>query len=95
MPLMTSCDNSRWCSGPYLQLEYRKEHEMEHREKWSIRETPQRLGVSPFTVRTWLRQGKISYHRLGRRIVLDQADVEAFLAGCRVEARNRPAEDCP
>jgi len=62
----------------------------------SIAEAAERLlGISPYTLRSWLRQGRIPYHRLGRRIVLDQADVEAFLAGCRVEARNRPAEDCP
>jgi excisionase family DNA binding protein len=34
-----------------------------------------RLGVSPFTVRSWLRQRRIPFFRLGRRIVIHAADV--------------------
>ena len=45
------------------------------------------LGVSSFTVRRWIRERRLSYHRVGRRIVLDQRDLEAFLRRCRVEAR--------
>jgi len=45
------------------------------------------LGVSPFTVRRWIRERRLPYHRVGRRIVLDERDLEAFLRRCRVEAR--------
>jgi excisionase family DNA binding protein len=45
------------------------------------------LGVSSFTVRRWIRERRLSYHRVGRRIVLDRSDLEAFLRRCRVEAR--------
>ena len=45
------------------------------------------LGVSPFTVRKWVRERLLPYHRVGRRVVLDRRDLEAFLAENRVEAR--------
>lgn len=51
------------------------------------------LGVSRFTLRSWLRQRRIPYHRLGRRIVLSEADLERFLRGNRVEARDEEAGD--
>ena len=53
----------------------------------TIAEAAERLGVSRFTVRSWLRQRRLAFHKLGRRIVLDQADVEALLKSSRVEAR--------
>jgi excisionase family DNA binding protein len=45
------------------------------------------LGVSAFTLRRWIRERRVPYHRLGRRIVLDRRDLEAFLQRCRIEAR--------
>jgi excisionase family DNA binding protein len=45
------------------------------------------LGVSPFTVRRWIRERRLTYHRVGRHIVLDRRDLEMFLRRCRVEAR--------
>jgi excisionase family DNA binding protein len=45
------------------------------------------LGVSEFTVRKWIRERRLAYHRVGRRIVLDRRDLETFLRRCRVEAR--------
>lgn len=53
----------------------------------SVHEAAARLGVSRFTLRAWLRQRRIPYFRLGRRVVLSDADVERFLAAHRVEAR--------
>jgi excisionase family DNA binding protein len=54
----------------------------------SVVEAAQRLGVSPYTLRSWLRARRLPYHRLGRRIVLDQEDVRQFLLRHRVEARD-------
>ena len=42
------------------------------------------LGVSPYTLRTWVRQRKIPFYRCGRRIVFSQTDLDLFLEGCRV-----------
>jgi excisionase family DNA binding protein len=45
------------------------------------------IGVSPFTLRKWLRERRVAYHRCGRRIIIDRDDVERFLRRGRVEAR--------
>jgi excisionase family DNA binding protein len=58
--------------------------------KLTVSEAAEQLGVSRFTVRSWLRQRRLAYLKVGRRIVVDRADVEAFLRGCRVEARQNP-----
>jgi excisionase family DNA binding protein len=52
----------------------------------SITEAAQRLSISPFTLRAWLRQRRLPYHKLGRRVVIDPADIERFLANHRIEA---------
>jgi excisionase family DNA binding protein len=39
----------------------------------------QRLDVSPWTVRTWIRQGKLPYTKIGRRVLIREADLDAFL----------------
>ena len=40
----------------------------------------ERLGVSGWTVRTWLRQGRIPHFKLGRRVLVKVDDVQALLA---------------
>ncbi len=45
------------------------------------------LGVSPYTLRAWIRQRRLPFFRLGRRIVFDSRDLEAFLRANRVEPR--------
>jgi excisionase family DNA binding protein len=39
-----------------------------------------RLGVSPWTVRTWLRQGRVPFFKVGRRILVKETDIESLLA---------------
>jgi excisionase family DNA binding protein len=39
-----------------------------------------RLGVSPWTVRTWLRQGMLPYIKIGKRVLMRCDDVEALIA---------------
>jgi excisionase family DNA binding protein len=51
-----------------------------------IRAAAARIGCSPFTLRTWVRQRMIPYIRVGRRIVFDPGEVEAFLARNRIPA---------
>ncbi len=58
---------------------------------WDIPTAAERIGVSPHTLRTWLRQRRLPYIRAGRRILLVPDDVERFLRTHRVEARREPA----
>jgi excisionase family DNA binding protein len=44
------------------------------------------LGISTHTLRQWLRARRIPFFRVGRRVVLDREDLEAFLRAHRVEA---------
>lgn len=60
---------------------------METPQRLSILDAAPILGVSPYTLRGWLQKGRISYHRLGTRIVLDRVDLEGYLAQHRVPAR--------
>jgi excisionase family DNA binding protein len=39
-----------------------------------------RLGVSSWTVRTWLRQGRVPFVKLGKRVLVRVDDVEALIA---------------
>jgi excisionase family DNA binding protein len=56
-------------------------------DKLSVYEAAPLLGVSPYTVRAWVRQRRLPFFRCGRRIVFAQKDLEQFLAQCRVKAR--------
>lgn len=42
------------------------------------------LGVSKSTVRLMLKDGRLPYSRVGRRVVIQLADLEALLASTRV-----------
>jgi excisionase family DNA binding protein len=42
------------------------------------------VGVSPYTLRAWVRRRKIPFYRCGRRIVFSQADLDRFMTDCRV-----------
>jgi excisionase family DNA binding protein len=39
-----------------------------------------RLGVSPWTVRSWIRQGRIPFAKVGKRVLVRVDDIEALLA---------------
>lgn len=57
----------------------------------SVKETALRLGVTSYTVRRFLSQRLLAHHRVGRRIVLDERDVETFFQAGRIEARKKDA----
>ena len=45
------------------------------------------LGIAPDTLRGWRRLGRIAFYKIGSRVLFSQADLDAYLAGCRVPAR--------
>jgi len=55
----------------------------------SIVEGASRLGISKFTLRSWIRLGVIPHVRLRRRVLLDPRDLDRFIQASRIEARSR------
>jgi excisionase family DNA binding protein len=55
----------------------------------SLEEGADRLGISPHTLRAWsVYQHKVSFLRMGRRILFKASDLDAFEKRHRVEARH-------
>ncbi len=52
----------------------------------AIQTVAERLGVTHWTVRTWLKQGRLGYTKVGRRLLVRADAVEALL-----EQNNTPA----
>lgn len=48
-----------------------------------LSEVAQALAVSPHTVRMWIRKGKLRPVRLCRRILIDLAEVNRFVADAK------------
>jgi excisionase family DNA binding protein len=44
------------------------------------------LGISPFTLWAYLRRGDIKAVRIGRRVLLEEAELERFVAERRAKA---------
>ena len=62
---------------------------MTRRRRVSVKDAAPLLGVSIFMVRSLIRQRRLPHYKIGRRIVLDVADLERYLLEHRVEARDR------
>ncbi len=56
-------------------------------DKVALGEAAPLLGVSPFTLRAWIRQKRLPFFRVGRRIVFSRHDLAEFLDGCRVQPK--------
>lgn len=55
--------------------------------KLGIAAAARTLGLSPHTLRAWVRARRIPFYRCGRRILFSRADLECMLAASRIEAR--------
>jgi excisionase family DNA binding protein len=60
--------------------------DMETDKLLSIEEGAVQLGISPLTMRAWIRQRRLPYIQLGRRILLDPKDVQRFIDANRMKA---------
>ncbi len=46
------------------------------------------LGVSPWTLRAFVAKGQIVPVRIGRRVLLEEAEIERFIAECKQKSTN-------
>lgn len=53
----------------------------------NVHEASKELRLSIHTIRAWVYQGRIPFVRLGRRVLLRRADLEAFVNKNVVEAQ--------
>jgi hypothetical protein len=49
----------------------------------SFRELEQASGISRYTWRLWVQQGRLASYKLGRRVVVDERDYQTFLQASR------------
>ncbi len=52
----------------------------------TVAEAAQKIGISASTLYQQVAARKISHYRVGGKIVFSEADVDAYLASCRVAA---------
>lgn len=55
------------------------------RELLKVEEAAEALGMSPRHVRRLVQERRIAFHRFGRSIRIDPADIEAYVEASRVE----------
>jgi excisionase family DNA binding protein len=62
-------------------------------DQYSAAQVAQRLGVTPYTVRKWIREGKLPATKLGYKTVrVSSADLEAFLGARSVQGGGQASE---
>jgi excisionase family DNA binding protein len=61
----------------------------------AIEDVAARIGVSSWTVRTWIRQGMLSYHKIGRRVLLVEDEVRELFAKNHRPARRPESNGAP
>lgn len=49
----------------------------------------ERLGVGERFIRRLVIERRVAYHKVGKFVRFDPADIDDFLAACRVEKANR------
>jgi excisionase family DNA binding protein len=54
----------------------------------NIEQAAQKLGLSPWTLRLYIAQKKLSVVRLGRRVLLEPSEIEAYVAQNRENGSN-------
>lgn len=59
----------------------------------SVAEAARLLGISPWTTRGYIRDGKLKAVRLGRRVLVEEAELERFVALCRCPVKIKSTTD--
>jgi excisionase family DNA binding protein len=60
----------------------------------SVVEAAELLRISPWTVRSYIRDGKLKPVRLGRRVLLAEDELERLVAEGQEQAGRDPQENC-
>jgi excisionase family DNA binding protein len=50
---------------------------------WNVKETSQAMGISPWTVRRYIADGKLLAVRLGRRVLVEPSECRKFIEQSR------------
>lgn len=61
----------------------------------SVEQAAVLLAISPWTVRSYIRDGKLKPVRLGRRVLLAEDELERFVALCQDPVKTREIADAP
>jgi excisionase family DNA binding protein len=60
----------------------------------NVVQTAELCGISPWTVRSYIKQGKLRPIRIGRRVLIAEAEIERFVAANQIsEAVSEVAND--
>jgi len=59
----------------------------------SVVESAELLGISPWTVRADIRTGKLQAVRIGRRVLIEEEELERFVALCRKPVKTTATTD--
>jgi excisionase family DNA binding protein len=59
----------------------------------SVEEGAGLLGVSKWTVRSWIREGKLRPVRLGRRVLISEEELERFVSICQNRSTTQATND--
>ncbi len=60
---------------------------MEAGKLYSVEDAAEFLGgISKWTVHAWLAKGKLRRTKVGRRTMIRERDLEAFITGCNPDA---------
>ena len=59
----------------------------------SVEEAAELLGISKWTVRGYIKTGKLRPVRLGRRVLVEEAELERLVAICQDTVKTDPKAD--
>ncbi len=59
---------------------------------WNVDQVAIALAISPWTVRSYIRQRKLQPVRVGRRVLFEPAECERFLQACKDRKSATPTQ---
>ena len=59
--------------------------EQRENDRLNLLEAAPIVGVSPYTLRAWIRQRRIPFYRVGRRVMFSRQELEGFMDRHRVD----------